>query len=180
MVMELSANAAGQDGQQRPLNDQEWEKRAKAARYRARDVAKSFGISLRTLQRHFQERYGLKVSNWLTALRMQEAYRRVAEGEMVKSVAIELGYKQLSHFSRDFKRYYGVPPTYLQSGKKSWGKPPTSPPQLPRLRRPRILRPNLTQRCSLALPKSWAMMRGSGNPRAVKAITQLDESTFNS
>jgi AraC-like DNA-binding protein len=71
------------------------------------------GVSLRTLQRRFKVRYGLTVSDWIKTVRMQEAVNRVRAGDRVKEVAFDLGYKQLSHFSREFKRKYGAPPTQL-------------------------------------------------------------------
>jgi AraC-like DNA-binding protein len=44
-------------------------------------------------------------------VRLNEAAHRVRAGHSVKNVAFDLGYKQLSHFSRDFKRAYGAPPS---------------------------------------------------------------------
>ncbi len=44
-------------------------------------------------------------------MRLELALRLLARGKIVKEAASETGYKQPSHFSRDFKRLYGVPPT---------------------------------------------------------------------
>ena len=87
-----------------------WEQRAQNAQFRPALLARQCGISLRTLQRHFNRSYGLTVREWLRQVRMCEAYSRLKAGQRVKEVAIDLGYKQVSHFSRDFKLAYGVPP----------------------------------------------------------------------
>ena len=50
------------------------------------------------------------MSAWLNALRLARAYELIRSGESVKSVAFELGFKQLSHFSRAFKQAHGVAP----------------------------------------------------------------------
>jgi AraC-like DNA-binding protein len=44
---------------------------------------------------------------------MAEAYRQLSAGDTVKSAAYELGFKQASHFSREFKAFHGVPPSCL-------------------------------------------------------------------
>ena len=90
-----------------------WEDLAQEAAFRPAALAAICGVSVRTLQRHFRAHYGATVSEWLRQLRLNEAYKRVARGDRVKEVAFDLAYKQLSHFSRDFKRVHGVPPTQI-------------------------------------------------------------------
>jgi len=70
-------------------------------------------ISLRTLERHFQKNYGVTVSHWLRDLRLGRAYEGLLAGKSVKEVTYEQGYKQVSHFSREFKNHFGVTPSYL-------------------------------------------------------------------
>ena len=98
---------------QRLKTVQEWEILAQSSSYRAHELAALCQVSLRTLQRHFRSQYGLTVSGWLREVRLREAYSRLLGGAMVKEVAFDLGYKQLSHFSRDFKSYFGVAPSFL-------------------------------------------------------------------
>ena len=105
---------------QRLKSVQEWETLAQNARYRAHELASLCQVSLRTLQRHFRAQYGLTVSKWIRDIRLREAYARLIQGAMVKEVAFDLGYKQLSHFSRDFKDYFGVSPSFLS------GMPPAA------------------------------------------------------
>ena len=98
---------------QRLKTVQEWEALAQNAQYRANELASLCQVSLRTLQRHFRANYGLTVSKWLRDIRLREAYGKLIQGAMVKEAAFDLGYKQLSHFSRDFKDYFGVSPSFL-------------------------------------------------------------------
>ena len=95
--------------------DQQWEILAKEALFRPSNLARLCGVSVRTLQRHFKKNYGLTVSEWLRMTRMREAYQRLKNGQTVKEVAYSLGYKQLSHFSADFKKYFGAAPRFLAS-----------------------------------------------------------------
>jgi len=90
-----------------------WEKLAANAQYRPAALAVLCNVSLRTLQRHFQRTYRTTLSEWLNALRLAKAYERIRTGESVKFVAFELGFKQLSHFSRAFKEAHGVPPRLI-------------------------------------------------------------------
>jgi AraC-like DNA-binding protein len=92
---------------------QNWQHLAKTAGFKPTKLAQTLGVSLRTLQRHFRLHYAVTVSEWLTSTRLEEAYTRIVAGERVKEVAFDLGFNQLSHFSREFKRFYGVPPSLL-------------------------------------------------------------------
>ena len=98
---------------QRLKSVQEWEPLAQQAQYRAHELALLCQVSLRTLQRHFRLQYGLTVSGWLREVRLRKAYSGLVQGATVKEMAFDLGYKQLSHFSRDFKSYFGVSPSFL-------------------------------------------------------------------
>lgn len=109
---------------QRLKTVQEWEPLARDARYRAHELAALCQVSLRTLQRHFRTQYGLTVTEWLRDVRLRAAYTRLIQGATVKEVAYDLEYKQLSHFSRDFKGYFGVSPSFL-SGVCSFGELPS-------------------------------------------------------
>ena len=95
---------------------QQWESLALNAGYRPSDLASLCQISLRTLERHFQKNYGVTVSAWLRELRLGRAYQSLLQGKAVKEVAYEQGYKQVSHFSREFKNHFGISPSYLLSG----------------------------------------------------------------
>ena len=92
---------------------QQWEALAVKAGYRPSDLAALCQISLRTLERHFQKNYGVTVSQWMRELRLGKAYQTLIHGKSVKEAAFDHGYKQVSHFSREFKNHFGVSPSFL-------------------------------------------------------------------
>jgi AraC-like DNA-binding protein len=90
-----------------------WEELARSAQYRPSILAERCGVSMRTLQRYFRTHYDKTVSDWLRELRLNEAFSSLKQCDSVKEVAFDLGYKQPSHFTRDFKKKFGVPPRVL-------------------------------------------------------------------
>ena len=96
-----------------------WESLALAAQFRIRALAQICHVSVRTLQRHFQKHYGLTVSQWLREFRLEQARLHLASAQSIKAVAYELGYKRPSHFTRDFKEHFGIPPSLWLGGKTS-------------------------------------------------------------
>ena len=46
-------------------------------------------------------------------LRLGKAYETLTQGKSVKEAAYDHGYKQVSHFSREFKNHFGVSPSFL-------------------------------------------------------------------
>ena len=114
----------------------DWDGLARQAKYRAGELAGICQISLRTLERHFRKQYNLKVGRWLKELRMSDAYQKLQQGDSVKEVAFDLGYKQHSHFSRDFKNRFGVSPSFrlpLIAYTKSSGTRSRHPATIPSL-----------------------------------------------
>lgn len=91
-----------------------WEQLAKAAEFRSQNLAKILNVSIRTVQRHFQHHYEMPLHAWLRSVRLNEGFSRIAAGEPIKTVAFDLGYRQLSHFSRAFKTFHGVIPSAVQ------------------------------------------------------------------
>jgi AraC-like DNA-binding protein len=92
-----------------------WQELAVTARFKPLAVANLCGLSVRTVQRHFRKHYRMTLGEWLRSYRLQLAYERLRAGESIKCVAIDLGYKQLSHFSRDFKNHFGCAPKFLNA-----------------------------------------------------------------
>ena len=90
-----------------------WEELAERADYNAKNLAGACGVSLRQLERFFPQAMGLPPQRWLNALRQQKAFALLVSGQSVKEVSICLGYKQSSHFSRQFKQFHGVPPSKI-------------------------------------------------------------------
>jgi AraC-like DNA-binding protein len=88
-----------------------WTELAEVAGYSAKRLAGECGVSLRQLERFFPRVTGMTPQRWLNVLRQKKAVELIASGKSIKEVSYVLGYKQSSHFSRDFKRFYGVAPS---------------------------------------------------------------------
>lgn len=80
-----------------------WEELAGTAHYDANELAKLCGVSARQLQRHFRTHFHQSPQSWLNEQRLTVAQILLASGESVKKVASDLGFKQTSHFCRQFK-----------------------------------------------------------------------------
>jgi len=71
----------------------------------------SLNVSGRTLARHFSRETGLQFSDWVRRARLAIALTRLAQGDSVLRVALDLGYESPSAFSAMFRRLLGVAPT---------------------------------------------------------------------
>lgn len=74
-------------------------------------AAERLNVSERTLLRHFRQQTGLAFSEWLRRARLMEALNRLALGQSVLRVALDLGYESHSAFSAMFRRTLGVSPS---------------------------------------------------------------------
>jgi transcriptional regulator GlxA family with amidase domain len=89
----------------------ELEKLAKTSNYEAKLLAKLCQVSPRQLQRDFKREFGRSPQDWLNEQRLVAAGQLLQDGASVKNVAFELGFKQASHFCRQFKTLYRQTPT---------------------------------------------------------------------
>jgi len=80
-----------------------WEELAESSHYDANQLARLCGISTRQLQRHFRRSFHCSPQSWLNDRRLLAAQNLLLAGESVKKVALDLGFKQPSHFCRLFK-----------------------------------------------------------------------------
>src|SRR5688500_7077913 len=80
-----------------------WESLAMGCGYRLPELARLCHVSMRTLQRHLRKHYNTTLSQSVRELRLERARIMLANAESVKCVAFDLGYKQPSHYTRDFK-----------------------------------------------------------------------------
>ena len=88
-----------------------WITLAQASKFNAATFAKLCRISTRQLRRYCHDRFGRSTQEWLDEQRMIAAGYLLKQLRCVKTVAIELGFKQRTHFSRQFKQHYGLPPS---------------------------------------------------------------------
>jgi AraC-like DNA-binding protein len=82
-------------------------------------LAEVFGVPERRLQRMFAEYVGVSPKWVIRRARLHEAARRADAGDVVDwgALALDLGYADQAHLTRDFTATIGVPPaTYARGG----------------------------------------------------------------
>src|SRR5438093_494477 len=88
-----------------------WQVLAVQSCYSPRGLARLCSVSLRQLERYFHASRGTRVKDWLTDERMRQGLLLLGQADTVKAAAFALGYKQVSHFSREFKRFFNMSPS---------------------------------------------------------------------
>lgn len=88
----------------RALDEQPGDERSLA------DLAAAFHSTERTLSRRCQRDLGMSFAQWRQRLRVVKAMPRLAAGEKVESIALDLGYASTSAFIVMFRRMTGVTP----------------------------------------------------------------------
>lgn len=80
-------------------------------RLRLEDVARALYVSPFHLCRLFKEETGLPIHRYLNQLRLRQALRELSRGETeLAALAVDLGFSCQSHFTRAFRKEFGVPP----------------------------------------------------------------------
>ncbi len=97
-------------------NRDQWLQLAQAAKYRSAALASLAHVSPRQLHRYIRRLFGRSPQAWLDDRRLALAGELLRRCRCVKEVSYELGFKQVSHFSREFKRRYGLPPGRFLAG----------------------------------------------------------------
>ncbi|RAK08996.1 two-component system response regulator YesN [Halanaerobium saccharolyticum] len=78
------------------------------------DVADYISFSKYYLSKLFKEVEGINYKDYLIKVRMEEAKKRLKNGDKIKVVAGEVGYSDRNYFSRAFKKYTGISPGKFQ------------------------------------------------------------------
>jgi AraC-like DNA-binding protein len=79
---------------------------------RVADIARQLGVSVSGLHAQFKAVTGMSPLQFQKQLRLQEARRLLLAGETdVARAGYRVGYEDPSHFSREYKRLFGKPPT---------------------------------------------------------------------
>ena len=87
-----------------------WLELAEEARFRASNIAKKLDVSSRQFRRVVRAIFGSAPEEVLTDGRLVLSKKALQRRRWVKDASVLLGYKQSSHFSRQFKARYGVSP----------------------------------------------------------------------
>lgn len=80
------------------------------------EIANYTGRSLSTFKRDFKKCSTLSPREWLIHRRLEAAHELIRKGGLkVSEICLEVGFKNLSHFSKIYKERYGISPKgYLQ------------------------------------------------------------------
>jgi AraC-like DNA-binding protein len=98
-----------------------------------RALAEEEGMSVDHFIRGFRRRFGVSPGHWRTSERLRQAASRLRSGdEAIKTIAHDLGFEDSSSFSRAFRKYLGVLPSDLRSGRAALpGSEPARQPLMP-------------------------------------------------
>ena len=92
-----------------------------------RQLAEAADLHPHYLVRAFKKAYGLPPHGYQRHLRLLEGKRRLANGQPIADVALDLGFFDQSHFHRHFKRTFGVSPgAYRKVNNVQEPLPPTA------------------------------------------------------
>lgn len=79
---------------------------------RVEDLARMAAMGVSTFHHHFRELTSMSPLQYIKHVRLQAARQRMlGEGLDASSAAYAVGYQSVSQFSREYKRYFGVPPS---------------------------------------------------------------------
>ena len=75
------------------------------------DWGDKLSIDPKTIQRRFARETGMTFGQWRQQARLLAALERLAAGQKVVDVALEMGYESSSAFATMFRRQFGIPPS---------------------------------------------------------------------
>ena len=78
-------------------------------------IAEEFFYVPSYLTRLFKKYATINPNKYITKLRMEKASSLLINRDLsIEQISVLVGYKNPFYFSKEFKRYYGVPPTKYQ------------------------------------------------------------------
>jgi AraC-like DNA-binding protein len=110
MINLQSQPTSPQSGRIRLAGVSDWNTLLAQADYNIPRLAAICGYSVRTLERFTMQHFQVSLLHFIKEKRLQQAHQLLLRSGMVKEVAMELGYKQASHFSRQFRQRFGIAP----------------------------------------------------------------------
>lgn len=89
-----------------------WIKTNYKSNFKIQDIADKVGMSPTSLHRHFKLITGMSLIQYQKQMRLLEARRLLIQNyDSVTTIAYEVGYESASQFSREYSRYFGLPPS---------------------------------------------------------------------
>lgn len=86
---------------------EDWIAVAMKYEFRLEKMAKAFGVSERTLRRHFQEHLGITAKAWRDEKRLEMALASLGRGDQVKSASGDTKFKHRQSLNAFIKRQTG-------------------------------------------------------------------------
>ena len=85
--------------------------------HRLSDILRKFQCSKTHLYRCFRMATGLSPKRWLLRYRLELAKQQLLQRQAANllHLALDLGFSNQSHFSREFKRHFGVSPRHFSA-----------------------------------------------------------------
>ena len=75
-------------------------------------ISEYAGYDRRYLSRAFKKRYGFSIKEYIIKVRLSHAAKLIESGAAVVDAAIKSGYTDQFNFSKMFKKFYGVSPSF--------------------------------------------------------------------
>lgn len=83
------------------------------------ELARQLYFSPNYLGQFFRQYTGMTVKNYHNQMRMEYALNLLVAGEAsVSEIATQLGFDEVAYFSRRFKEFYGLSPSFVRKNKK--------------------------------------------------------------
>lgn len=83
--------------------------------FRLEDLAQRSGISYRYFETLFRQKYGTTPKEYVLSMKIEKAKELLAEGLLIRDIAILLGYRDIYHFGKIFTAKTGYTPTEYRS-----------------------------------------------------------------
>ncbi len=81
------------------------------------ELAMAISMHRSSLTRKLSELNGQSPSDMIEDMRMQKAWDMITSSDMpISQITFEVGFTELSNFSRAFKRYFGDSPSNIRNG----------------------------------------------------------------
>jgi len=95
------------------------EKLARKEGFRVKNFAEKCNLCSRQLERRLPDKVAAKPRVWMDRLKLRSAKDLLAKGELIKEVAVAVGFRHVRHFSRWFKRLSGKTPSQFRSSSRA-------------------------------------------------------------